>query len=220
MKQADRSVEIVAAVGSTQEALGNESHLVRIQKHTLTSRLADEVARAVGDPARTSIAFTEIIASLRKVSSPERLPEYFLRRGTVGIRLAIPDKSRTSVPRPMLSSGSGSGHMWSSSSSGTAPSASSLVAIFKIHVENANSMSPEIGKLVERIHTLHPSIGLELNGVFQGHSTEIFLLAPWSTWAILNGLSGFQLLCETRGRNRLEAILSQAAQTHESHELR
>jgi hypothetical protein len=220
MKQADRSVEILAAVGSTPEALGNESHLVRIQKHTFTSRLADEVARAVGDPARTSIAFTEIIASLRKVSSPERLPEYFLRRGTVGIRLAILEKSRISVPRPMPSSGSGSGHMRSPSSSGTAPSASGLVAIFKIHVENFDSTSLEVAKLVEWIYNLHPSIGLELNGVFQGHSTEIFLLAPWSTWAVLNGLSGFQLLCEIRGQNRLQEILSQAAQTHESHKPR
>jgi hypothetical protein len=37
-------------------------------------------------------------------------------------------------------------------------------------------MSSEVGKVVEWIHRLHPSIDLELSGVFQGNSTEIIVL--------------------------------------------
>ena len=98
-----------------------------------------------------------------------------------------------------------------SSSSDSAPPPPGLMAVFKIHIDTLDSKSPEIGKLVQWIHKLDPSIGLELNGVFEGRSTEIFVLAPWSTWAVLRGLRGFELLCETRSGNRQQAILSQMA---------
>ena len=85
------------------------------------------------------------------------------------------------------------------------------MAVFKIHIDTLDSKSQEFGKLVQWIHKLDPSIGLEFNGVFEGRSTEIFVLAPWSTWAVLRGLPAFELLCETRSGNRQQAILSQIA---------
>lgn len=108
--QEERSVEIIAAVGSSQAAFGNASNQVRLQQKTFTSRLADEVARVVENPAKSSVAFAEIINSMRAVSNPDRLPEYRLRRGTIGIRLGIPEKSRSAVQKYIPPEGRQFGH--------------------------------------------------------------------------------------------------------------
>lgn len=207
IKQDDKSVEIIAAAGMDQEAHGNASNLLRLQKRTFTSRLADGVAQVVGDKDKSSIAFAEIIATMRKASNLERLPEYFLRQGKIGIRLAIPNTSRIKAQGPMSLQEKQSRHT-KSFSSDMAPSGPSLMAVFKIHLKQVDSTSPEVAKLVEWIHSLNPNIGFELNGVFQGHSTHILLHAPWHTWAVLNGLPGFDLICETFGGNQMQRILS------------
>ena len=107
--QDERSVEIIAAVGSSQEAFRNASNQIRLQQKTFTSSLADEVARVVGNPAKSSVAFAEIISFMRAVSNPDRLPEYRLRRGTIGIRLGIPEKSRSAVQQYYRQKGGNSG---------------------------------------------------------------------------------------------------------------
>ena len=131
LSQEDRSVEIVATVGSTQEANGNASNPLRLEVGTFTSRLADESARVVGNPEKSSVAFSEIVTSMHTVSSPDRLPEYFQRRGTIGISLGIPDKSRIAIQKSMPAKGKESRHT-KSSSIGSAPSSSGLMAVFKI----------------------------------------------------------------------------------------
>lgn len=136
--QEERSVEIIAAVGSSQEAFGNASNQVRLQQKTFTSRLADEVARVVGDLAKSSVAFAEIINSMRAVSNPDRLPEYRLRRGTIGIRLGIPEKSRSAVQKYIPPKGRQFGHS-QSSSSGSALPPPGLMAVFKIHIDTSDS---------------------------------------------------------------------------------
>ena len=76
--QGERSVEIIAAVGSSEEAFGNASNQVRLQQKTFTSRLEEEVFHVVGNSAKSSVAFAEIINFMRAVSNPDRLPEYRL----------------------------------------------------------------------------------------------------------------------------------------------
>jgi hypothetical protein len=146
-----------------------------------TSRLVLPSAPQSAISAKASTVLV-IIASMREVSNSNRISVYFLRQGKIGISLLIPNQSRTKVQRPMPSSKREFRHT-KSSSSGTAASASGLMAVFKIHLENANSMSSEVGKLVEWIHRLHSSNDLELSDVFQGNSTGTVVYAPWSTWA-------------------------------------
>ena len=195
MKQTDRSVEIVAAAGMTREACENPSNRIRVQNRTLTSRLSDEIGRAVSNNDRSSVAFSEIIADMRQTSITERLPEYSLRQGTIGIRLPLPESSRA---------------MAQESSSSSDPQ---LTALFKIHLNVADSTSPEVVALIEWIQSLNPNTGLELNGVFQGrrrNSTHIILCAPWPLWAVFNGLEGFDLICESVGGNQMpRQILAQ-----------
>ncbi len=215
MSQGERSVEIVAAVGGDQQAFGISSQSIHMQVRTFTSRLADEIVRVIGAREKTTTSFADIVASMRKTSSPDRFPEYLLKLGKVGARIKIPNASSTNIQWPMPSR-KREPHHGRSCSSGTAPPSSGLMAVFKIHLENSESMSSEVRKLVQWIHALHPSIGLELNGVFQGNSTEIIIHAPWPIWAVLRGLPGFDLICETTGRNRLKDVLSQAAPPRQS----
>lgn len=202
--QEDRTVEIISAVGMAQKALGNPSDVARFRNRTFTARLADEVARMIGSPDKTSITFSELVAKMREISQPERLPEYALKLGGTSVRLSISKiKSQGVVP----SSGKSHGHFKSSSSGSS--DAENPMAIFKIHLGQADSSSDEVIKLVEWIHTLHPTIGLELTGVFRGRSTELIFHAPWILWKMLDGLHCFDLVCETFGRNKLSEIPSQ-----------
>lgn len=199
LSQDDRSVEIIAAVEIDQTALGDPSNQARLQRRTFTSRIADEIARIVGSTEQSSISFAEIISALRKNSNVDRMPEYFLRRGSMAIRVATPKMSRDRHSR----------HSESSSTDPISPG-QNLMAVFKVHLTQVNCGSEEIALLMKWIHTLNPIIGLKVNGVFEGYSTQIILQAPWSVWAILNGMSGFELVCETFGGNQLQRILAQS----------
>jgi hypothetical protein len=77
------------------------------------------------------------------------------------------------------------------------------MAIFRVRLGDADSSGDEVSRLVEWIHSLHPSIGLELTGVYRGRSTELIFHAPWALWTTLDGLDGWYLVCETFGRNML-----------------
>lgn len=197
--QADRTVEIVSAVGMSQLALGNPSTVNRMQNRTFTSRLADEVARTVGNPDKTSVSFSEIVAKMRGTSRPERVPEYAVKLGGPSIRLPI---SRTRPQAGTSSSGRSHGHSRSSSSISATPD-SDVAAVFRVRLGDADSSGDEVFRLVEWIHSLHPSIGLELTGVYRGRSTNLIFHAPWALWTVLSGLDGWELVCETFGRNRL-----------------
>ena len=197
--QADRTVEIVSSVGMSQQALGNPSTVARMQNRTFTSRLADEVARTVGNPDKTSVSFSEIVAKMRGTSRPERVPEYAVKLGGPSIRLPI---SRTRSQAGTSSSGRSHGHSRSSSSISATPD-SDVMAIFRVRLGDADSSGDEVSRLVEWIHSLHPSIGLELTGVYRGRSTDLIFHAPWALWSMLDGLDGWELVCETFGRNRL-----------------
>lgn len=64
-----------------QKAHENASNQIRFQKRTFTSRLTNEITRIVNNKNKSSIAFAEIIAAMRKPNNLERLSEYSLRRG-------------------------------------------------------------------------------------------------------------------------------------------
>ena len=74
----DRSMEIIASVGYDQSTPGNLSDYARLQNHTFTSRLTDEVAQRIGREDVSSMSFAEIVDELRRKSSPDRLPQYCL----------------------------------------------------------------------------------------------------------------------------------------------
>ncbi|KAI9782686.1 MAG: hypothetical protein M1839_004673 [Geoglossum umbratile] len=110
---ATRSVEIIASVAADQQALENAPNLSRVQHRTFTSRLADSVARKIGRGDSSSVSFAEIVGELRSQSHSQRLPEYHLQVGRVGIR--VPILGKTSLP-PHLRALLGHRHTPSSSS--------------------------------------------------------------------------------------------------------
>ena len=208
----DRSVEIVASVGQSQMALGNIPDLARVQYRTLTSRLADEVARQVGQGA-SSIAFVDLIENLRLTSQPQRMPEYKLRVGKVGIR--VPNLGYSSVPPHLRLSGQQRRRASLSQPTMLAPMMSRLSvdtprlsAVFKVHVRSDDPTGEEAHNLVKWVHSLSPALGLELVGVYKTHSTEFLFHAPYYVWAQLNGLPGYSLVCESIGRNLLPELVS------------
>lgn len=167
-----RGVEIVASVGVDQQALGNASRFARIQNKTFTSRLADEVARRVGRQDTTSISFSEIVEELGRVSLPQRVPEYNLKVGGVGIRLPIPISAKLPPHLRILSQR----HQRTSSENSidvldTKAPSSKFFACFKVHLSSTDPDSPEMMKLVQWVYSLNPNIGLELTGVFLSNST-------------------------------------------------
>lgn len=147
---------------------------------------------------------TEVDWLIGQPTQPYGLTSYFvyLLPVTRHVRLPIPNTSRT-----LLQGVAPSRHSKSSSFDSTT-SKSVVTTVFKAHIENANSSYVEIKKLVDWIHTLNSSIGLELSGVYQSRSTELINHVPWTICVLLNGLSGFGLICETFGRNKLPGIIS------------
>ncbi|KAI9787655.1 MAG: hypothetical protein M1839_000186 [Geoglossum umbratile] len=207
---ASRSVEIICSVGTHQKALGNASDLARVQNRTFTSRLADSVAQSVSKGDSSSVSFVEIVEELRGKSLPERLPEYSLHVGRVGIRVPILGQAR--LP-PHLRAYTGhrqtpSGSSASEGSSTATPETSRLTAVFSAHLGD-NPSSEEVKKLVEWVHALNPAIGLELTGIHRSQSTVLVMVAPWHIWAQLKGLPGLALVCNSFGQNMLPSFLGQ-----------
>jgi hypothetical protein len=195
----DRTVEIVAAVSATQSALGNSRDSTMIQNRTFTARLAEQVALRTGRGA-TAVSFLEIVSALRVTSDPKRMPICELKMGLLPIRVPrLPISQDPTLPphRRRLNTSSSEG------SSSATPLRSVHSAIFKVHLEGINATSPEIMKLVDWIHKLDPSLGIELEGVYQTRSTVIVIRAPWPVWSVLQNLEGFELICESPGGNLL-----------------
>ncbi|KAI9781517.1 MAG: hypothetical protein M1839_005932 [Geoglossum umbratile] len=209
---ATRSVEIIASIAADQQVLGNAPNLSRVQHRTFTSRLVDSVTRKIGRGDSSSVSFAEIVGELRSLSHSQRLLEYHLQVGRVGIR--VPILGKTSL-LPHLRALLGHHHTPSSSSASDqsagipATPTPQLNAVFTIHLDNVDASSGEMGKLVEWIHALHPAIGLELTGVYQSRSTFITLSAPWYIWAQLSGLRDVTLVGKSFGPNMLTRLLRQ-----------
>lgn len=229
---ADRTVEIVSAMRTSSKAFDDNNNdpstVARTQNRTFTSKLTDEIARMMNNnPDKiSSFSFAEIVAKMRGTTSrPEEcVPELALKLGGPSIRLSIP---RTQLSQPGTSSSSNkkshdhsTSPLSSSSSSISAPTPNSeAMAIFRVHLVDADSAGDEVSRLVEWIHLMymyHPSMGLELTGVYRGRSsktattttsitttTQMIFHAPWALWTMMDGLDGWELVCETFGRNNL-----------------
>ena len=211
----DRSVEIVAAVGADQRALGNNSTLARLQNKTFTSRVADEIAKRLGRADTTSLTLREIVEAMRSTSNKDRLPQYRLQLGTIAIRLpARAPFSQIGVPQANARSRPSSSVSESFSEPSTTlrplPQLRSRIeysAIFSVHIDSVDVEDGEHRSLVHWVSTLDPLLGLELLGVYRSRSTVIVFHSPWRIWAVLAGRPGYQLVCETFGRNRLADLL-------------
>lgn len=217
------TAELVASVGPQLKALGNWSYFARTQNETFTSRVADEVAREVGKGA-VSISLADIVSTLRQHSSSDRMPVYQLKAGTFGIR--IPNLKNIPVPhhqrtlsqhqrRQAALSTPASSSVLSSIISPThgslQPSAPTpgLSAVFQVHLKVVDPTGPEAQKLLDWLFSLGAELGIELMGVYKTKSTTMLFHVPWVLWAHLDGLSGFELVCEPTGRNMLGTLMSQ-----------
>lgn len=180
----DRSVEIIASVGYDKPAHCNPSNNGRIQNRRFTSRLADEVARRIGREDLTSISFAEVTEELRRTTQPQRMPQYRLQLGRIGIRIPTPDRARLPPHLRLAGPGGSSSHhhqRLTSSESSIGPTMTippRVTALFKVHLEGANVESPEVLKLVQWLHGLNPNIGLQMSGLYMARSTEIIFIAP------------------------------------------
>ncbi|KAI9861217.1 MAG: hypothetical protein M1813_005390 [Trichoglossum hirsutum] len=201
-KAAGRSVEIICSVSANQKALENASDLARVQNRTFTCRLADAVAQHVSKGDSSSISFVDIVEELRGKSLPDRLPEYSLHVGRVGIRVPILGQAR--LPPHLRAYCQIPSRSFASDGSFTAvPETPHLTAVFSVHLDNISPSSEEIRKLVKWLHALNSSIGLELTGIHRSRSTVLVIVAPWRVWAQLKGLPGLELVCESFGQNLL-----------------
>lgn len=220
------TAELIAAVGPQQKALENWSYLARTQYKTFTSRVADEVAREVGKGA-TSISLADIVSTVRQHSSSDRMPIYQLKAGTFGIRipnlknvpfpphhqktpsehqhrqaaLSAPASSSSSAPSVLTS-------ITSPSSQGSLHPSASLSAVFQVHLQAVDPTGPEAQNFLDWLFSLSAELGIELMGVYETKSTTLLFHVPWVLWAHLDGLSGFELVCEPTGKNLLGTLLS------------
>jgi hypothetical protein len=204
-----RSVEVLFAVDVAQKALGNFTDVARTQNIKFIVRLATEVARRVGR-GDTAISFAQVIGELRNSSQSELMPAYTLESGNVGIRISL--RMTKEPPRP-----SSIGHQSGSFESSVATSSSSAsraTVIFKVRLKECSpdDDGPEVSKLVEWLHTLHPNLGLELSGINESGSIILLMEGLWPLWVELRGLSGFEIMADTFGDNRLSEILSRQHQ--------
>ncbi|KAI9673864.1 MAG: hypothetical protein M1817_002070 [Caeruleum heppii] len=198
----DRSVEILASVGTTQQALGNHPDLARVQNRTFTSRLTDEVVRRVGRRNTSSVSFAEVVGELRRQSHAQRLPQYHLHLGKLGIRIPILREQTWDRRQDSLSETS-----WSSQDDGRASTIPPYRAVFTIHLPSATVGSQELEKFLEWLQSLDSSIGLELTGVYEARSVKLMLEADWHIWAKLAGHQNLSLVCDVFGQNRLKDFL-------------
>ena len=222
------TAELVASVGSQQKALGNWSYLARTRNKTFTSRVADEVAREVGKGA-VDISLADIVSTLRQHSSSDRMPVYQLKAGTLGIRIPnlknipVPSHQRTlsqhqreqaALSTPAFSSVLLS--ITSPSHGSLQPSATTpgLSAVFQVHLKAVDPTGPEAQKFLDWLFSLGAELGIELIGVYKTNSTTTMLFhVPWVLWAHLDGLPGFELVCEPTGRNLLGTLMSRIIQS-------
>lgn len=87
----NRTIEIVSAAEMAQKALRNIFTTTRVQNHTFTTRLVDEIAKMMRNSDISSISFSDIVAKMRGTSRSERLLEYALKLDNIAVRLSIRD---------------------------------------------------------------------------------------------------------------------------------
>lgn len=192
----DWSGELVCSVGPAQKMRPDWSKLARGQDKTFTSRLMDEVIREVRRGS-TTVSLIDLIANLRKTSSADRLPEYQLEAGKVGIQ--IPNLRLT---EPVHHSGTVDP---SATLLHLSPHIDDLSVIFQVHLHSVSPEDIEIEQLFAWSQGLHHD--LELIGVYQSRPTIAHFRGPYQLWAQLNGLPRFSFVCEIFGRrNMLEDI--------------
>ncbi|MCJ1356048.1 MAG: hypothetical protein MMC33_006042 [Icmadophila ericetorum] len=163
------SSELIAAVESTQAALGNLSELVRVTHRTFTSRLSDYVAVRRGRNDHT-FAFLEAVEALRNESNNLRLPCYHLLTGTSPIR--VPLQLSSSSPR----------HRKTASSESSGLSITDLTnqyyVTFNVHLD----VSPEcqsVKHLVTTLQGIPAALGIEVMGVYKSRPTTVVFRVPW-----------------------------------------
>ena len=218
------TAELIAAVGPEQKALENWSYSARVQNQSFTSRLVDEVAREVGKGA-TGIVLADIVSTLRQHSNPDRMPIYQLKAGKFANRIPslknvqFPPHQRTSsqhqrrqatLSAPASSSVSGSiTSPFHGSLQPSATTSSDLSAVFQVHLQTVDPTGPEAQMLLDWLLSLGAELGIEVMGVYKTtKSTTLLFHGPWTLWARLNGLSGFELVCEATGGNLLRTLMS------------
>ena len=206
---AQRSVEIIASVDAEHQALGNiPSGRVRIQNNTFMSRLANDITHRVSYLCARSLSMSNIIGELRARCSVNRLPQYHLRLGHVGIRIPVlvpaePTQAQGPSWRRRQAASSSSEEFQVTSSSTLPSSQSGLNAVFRLHLGNTDPTGEDATRLVSWVRSLPVQLGIEVVGVYRSHSTVVIFHTPWHIWAQLNGLSAYSLVCETIGRNLL-----------------
>ena len=197
-----RSLEVLAAVGATQTAFGNDTSRIRGQNITFTNKLVTAVSRRISR-GESSVAFADVVSELVKDAHSTRRPEYRLVLGKAGVRIPLSGPRRSIPPYTHPSRQSAT----SDSSSFTSLSQShEHFAVIRVYLKDADPTSADVKTLLEWLRSLHPSLGLELMGAFQGNSTNMLLRVPWSLWAQLNGNPAVSLVFETHGGNLLPGL--------------
>lgn len=86
---------------------------------------------------------------------------------------------------------------------------SGFFVVFQVHLQAVDPTGPEAQKLLlDWLLSLGAKLSIELLVVYKTKSTKMLFHVPWTLWARLDGLSGFELLCETTGRNLLSTLMS------------
>jgi hypothetical protein len=176
-----RVVEVLAAVGVGEEALGNNPLRPKIQNRTFSAKLAGEIAQAKGKAA--SVEFSEIMASLRS-NSPSKKPVHSILLGPNSIRLSFSPK------QPSLPS------RFSQNLQPFAP----YRAVFALHLTD-DLTEEEIEHVSNWIAALDPSIGLTVESVYRTNSVGFIVEGPYSLFSKLSGLPGVALVFEGTSGN-------------------
>ena len=137
---------------------------------------------------------------MKNISRSERVPEYAIKLDGPSFRLSIL-RTRSQATTP--SSGRSHGHSRSSSSL-SATADSDAMVIFRVRSSDADSSSEEVSQLVEWINSLPSQHRFRSDWSVPRSINKLnFSTTPWALWTMLDGLDGWELVCETFGRNRL-----------------
>ena len=207
VKPLSRSVEVIAAIGVTQQALGNHANISRIQNQTFTSRLADKVAYQLAQ-GQTAFSMNSLVIELQARRNLERQPQYNLQVGNLPIWILITPSSCHQSHRRQIASSTGSFNSATSSITGvltpfSQSAASETTAIFSVNLPHDDPADADVKEVVKWIHSLHPSLGITLKGLYRSNSTVLLFEVPWRIWTTLNGIEGFSLVCKAVGGNLL-----------------
>lgn len=180
-KASDRTVEVLAAIDANTPGA-----FIPGQRVSFTGKLATQVAYLKGQGYQ-SIELAEVMASLRE-DSPVKKPSHKLRlehpRSVFDFPARLKPKSRMAPPR--------------------------LRAVFHINVDRSFTKD-ELKNFVRWIHSLSPSVGLSLEGVYEINSMSLVFQAPYAVYSKLDGIPDIYLICEATKGNCLKEIAAPAA---------